>query len=112
MLFYVAIFLVLPSLVFALNISAIIDRAINMVLWPIFLGAVVIMLIFAGFLFVTASGDPSKVSTAKKAVLWTIIGIVVGIAAFSAYGIIGGVIGGTETVSCTQNSDGSTNCGN
>jgi hypothetical protein len=44
-----------------------------MVLAPI----IVLMIIYAGFLFVTAQGDPQKLSKAKKAFLWAIIGAVI-----------------------------------
>lgn len=40
------------------------------------LGAIllVLMLVWVGFLFVTAQGNPEKVSTARSALLWTVIG--------------------------------------
>ncbi len=34
-----------------------------------------IMLIIAGFFFVTAQGRPEKIETAKKMILWTLIGL-------------------------------------
>ena len=34
-----------------------------------------IMLIIAGFFFVTSAGDPKRVDTAKKMVMWTLIGL-------------------------------------
>jgi hypothetical protein len=36
-----------------------------------------IFLIWAGFLFVTAQGDPGKLTTAKKAFVWAVIGTAV-----------------------------------
>ena len=43
------------------------------------LGAVlaVMAIIYAGFLFVTASGDDGQISTAKSVLLYTVIGIVI-----------------------------------
>ena len=38
---------------------------------------VVLMLVYSGFLFVSAQGNPEKLATAKKAIMWTIIGAVV-----------------------------------
>ena len=93
-LFTSALFLVMPAVLFAaaLDVKESINRLLNLVVWPVFIGAVVVMGVWAGFLFVTAQGDASKLATARKAVLWTIIGVVVGIAAFSAVRIIGTVL--------------------
>ena len=35
------------------------------------------MLVYSGFLFVSAQGNPEKLATARKAIMWTIIGAVV-----------------------------------
>jgi hypothetical protein len=35
---------------------------------------VVVMIIWVGFMFVKAQGNPSEIETAKKALLWTIVG--------------------------------------
>ena len=37
----------------------------------------VIMMIYAGFLFVTSAGDANKIATAKKAVLYAVIGVAI-----------------------------------
>jgi len=39
------------------------------------------MIIVAGFYFITATGDPAKIDTAKKIILWTLIGLLVVISA-------------------------------
>ena len=75
------------------SIPDIIDNLLNWVIWPVFFGLSVIMFIYAGILFVAAGGDPSKISSAKKAVLWAIVGIIVAIAGFSATNIISGILG-------------------
>ena len=36
-----------------------------------------IFIIFAGFLFLTAGGDPNKISTAKNLILWTLVGLAI-----------------------------------
>lgn len=89
-LFTLITLLAFPMAAFAapLNVMQIIDNLRNKVIWPVFVGAIVIMFIFAGFKFATAAGDPSKIQTAKKAVAWAVVGVVVGIAAFSAEKII------------------------
>jgi hypothetical protein len=50
-------------------LNAVLDAVIE-------LGAIllVFMLVWVGFLFVTAQGNPEKVSTARSALLWTLIG--------------------------------------
>jgi hypothetical protein len=52
---------------------------INVMNFLIQIGAVVIvfMVVYVGFLFVTARGEPAALTTAKKALLWTIIGGVI-----------------------------------
>jgi hypothetical protein len=82
--------------------TSIICNLLRIVIWPVFFGISIIMLIWAGILFLTAQGDPGKISTAKKAVLWAVIGIVVAILAFSAVGILNNVIGGsTGNLDCS-----------
>ena len=44
-----------------------------------------IMIIVAGFYFITAAGEPEKINTAKKIILWTLIGLLV---VLSAKGLI------------------------
>lgn len=61
----------------------IINRLINIVVWPVFVAVVVIMFIWAGFLFLTSQGDTGKVATARKAIIWAVVGVLVGITAFS-----------------------------
>lgn len=81
-------FLILPSIVFGditipnppaqgtLDITAAINRIINFI-WPIFGAVAVIMFIIAGYLYLTARGDPTKISLAHKTVMWGIIGVAV-----------------------------------
>jgi hypothetical protein len=44
------------------------------------------MLIYVGFLFVTARGEPGKITAARQALLWTVVGalILLGAEAISA----------------------------
>jgi hypothetical protein len=51
--------------------------AIATFLWNIALGIAPIMVIIAGFLFVTGGGDPAKLQRAKQILLYTVIGIVI-----------------------------------
>ena len=65
-----------------LSIVGIINNVLQ-VIWPIFIGFAVIMLIWAGFLFLTARGEEEKAKQARQAVIWAVVGIAVGIIAFS-----------------------------
>ena len=38
---------------------------------------IVLMLVYVGFLFVTARGEPGKITTARTALLWTVVGALV-----------------------------------
>ena len=52
-------------------------------IWPVFIGFAVIMFVVAGFFFLTANGEPGKLSTARTSVIWGIVGVAVGVIAFS-----------------------------
>jgi len=71
-----------PPGAFAGSIVALVNIILNFI-WPLFVGFAVIMFIVAGFMFLTARGDPEKTDTARQAILWGVVGIVVGILAFS-----------------------------
>jgi len=85
LLLFSLILLLFPAAAFALDpaswFATIITNLINFVIWPIFAGASIIMFIVAGLYFVTSNGDPSKISTAKKMVIWAIIGVAIGLLA-------------------------------
>ncbi len=98
LLFSSIVLLALPLVTLAQELTptqwfeGIITRFLAIIVWPIFVSAIIIMLVYAGFLFVTAQGDPSKITSAKHAVIWAVVGIIVGILAYSAYGIIKSII--------------------
>ena len=53
-----------------------IEKIIGFIFW-IALAIVPIIIIIAGFLFLTSGGDPEKVQTAKKMILYACIGLVI-----------------------------------
>lgn len=53
-----------------------------------------IMLIIAGFIFLTAGGNPQKISQAKSLILYTVIGFVVVLLAKGLIAILESVLGG------------------
>ncbi len=56
--------------------------------WTIFAGLIIIMFVWAGIMFLTATGNPEKLEKAKKAFMWGIAGVIVGIIALSIEAII------------------------
>jgi len=53
------------------------------ILWVIAISFVIIMFTLAGFKFLTAQGDPSKISEARLAVIWGTVGTTVIVLAWS-----------------------------
>ncbi|MCX6724282.1 MAG: TrbC/VirB2 family protein [Candidatus Staskawiczbacteria bacterium] len=53
----------------------------------------VIMIIVAGILYLLSAGNPERVGTAKKALFYAILGIVIGLAANAIVAIVKEVIG-------------------
>lgn len=66
--------------------------ALLTVIWQVFAAIVVVCFIVSGVLFLTAQGDPGKLQKARSALIFGIVGIVVGILAFSIIGIITNVL--------------------
>lgn len=86
--------LVLPLLVLAaividnpLNISTfveLIDNILNFIFW-IATALFPLMIVIAGFYFMTSAGDPKRIETAKNIILYTIVGFII---ILSAKGLI------------------------
>lgn len=55
---------------FLLNILGIVTDTIGPVI-------VILMLVYVGFLFVTAQGNPSKIEEARRMLLWTVVGALI-----------------------------------
>ena len=62
-------------------------------MWVVFGGIAVVCFVIAGILFLTAGGDPEKVGTARRAAMWGVAGVVVGILAYSILYIVGAAMG-------------------
>jgi hypothetical protein len=56
---------------------------------------IVIFLLYYGFLFMKAQGDPTKITDAKKAFLWGIVGIIVILGTYSIIATVAYTVGGT-----------------
>ncbi len=64
------------------TLVTIITTLVNWFAWVIALASVV-MGLYAGFLFITARGEASQISTARQTLLWAVIGIAVAVISFS-----------------------------
>jgi len=85
--------LLLPVMVLAQPAVSInsLDQLITAIkgpIWVVFGLIALVAFVIAGVLFLTAAGDPEKVAKARTAFLWGIVGIIVGILAFSIVTII------------------------
>lgn len=60
--------------------AKLIDTIINF-LFYLAIAITPIMLIMAGFYYLTAAGEPEKINTAKKIILYTLVGLVIVISA-------------------------------
>lgn len=56
------------------TIKGLIETIVNNILMPIGGVVAVVMIMYAGFLFVTARGEPAKITKAKDALLYAVIG--------------------------------------
>ncbi len=90
--------LALPSVILALNFippsgnanfsPALLVVSILNFIWPLVVGATIISFLAAGFLYMTAQGEPTKVSAANKAVIGGVVGVVVILLAFSIINVV------------------------
>ena len=58
------------------------------ILWPLIAAATVITFFVAAFFFVTSNGDADKVGTARQALIYGIVGVIVSIIAVSLPSIV------------------------
>jgi len=58
------------------SFEELIDNFLNILFW---IGAVIspVTILVAAFYLLTAGGDPAKISTGKRIIIWTIIGFVI-----------------------------------
>ena len=69
-----------------------IEKIIGFIFW-VAMAIVPIIIIIAGFLFLTSGGDPEKVRTAKGIILWAVIGLFIILLAKGIISLIKTVIG-------------------
>jgi hypothetical protein len=74
------------------NFPDLIDALINFIFW-VGITLAPIMLIIAGLIFVTSSGSPEKVTTAKNFMIWTLVGLAVLLLAKGLVAVIKSILG-------------------
>ncbi|MBI2054363.1 MAG: hypothetical protein HYT36_03455 [Candidatus Staskawiczbacteria bacterium] len=92
-LFLALTWLFLPEKAFALA-TTLTDLGKNIVtaFWIVFMVFAVVFFLLAGIMFLTAQGDPEKISRARSAMIWGVAGVVVGIVSGSIFWIILGFL--------------------
>ena len=90
------------------------DTIVNIVKYALtFLGIIaVVMLMYSGFLWMTAGGDPAKVQKAKKILIAAIIGLIIILAAFAIVAFVIDFTTGTLEGRCTPGDTRGCGCGN
>ncbi len=53
---------------------------------------IVIMIIYSGFLFFAAQGDPGKITSAKKTLTWALVGALIIFSSYALYLLIAAVL--------------------
>ncbi len=74
----------IPNPLKAQSVTELLNTIIDFI-FMLALGIAPIMIIVAGFFFITAMGEPEKIQTAKQIILWVLIGLLI---VFCAKGII------------------------
>jgi len=77
----------------AKSVGEFIETLISFIFWAS-LGIVPLMIIIAGFYFMTSGGDPEKVRTAKRIFVWTMIGFLIVLLARGLIAVIKKILGG------------------
>ncbi len=119
---FILLGLIFPIISFATDpatvwFESILDNFLRLILWPIFAAVVIIMFIYAGFMYLTANGEPGKIHAAHRAVIYAIVGIIVAVVGYGAVNLVKGLIptvpGSVQAGdSCTADADCATgSCG-
>ena len=75
------------------SIEALIESITN---WIFYVGIVLapLMILIGAFIFMTSAGDPNKVQTAKKIIIWTVIGFAIILFSKGLISLIKYILGG------------------
>ena len=81
-----------PDVVPTVDIMDVLDNITNW-LFAVLLVIAAIFIIIAGYMFVTAMGDPDKTKTARNFVMYALIGVLVGFCAKGLVLLVRSVVG-------------------
>jgi hypothetical protein len=73
------------------SVSGAVGKVINILLALIIIAAVIVIII-SGFKMMTGGGSPDQLKSAKKGILWAVIGLVVAFMSFAIVAIIQNVL--------------------
>lgn len=76
------------------GVDSLVNTAVDILSWIVGVAAV-IMIVFAGFKFITAAGDSSKIASARSTLIYAVIGIAVVVTAQVLVGFVVGEVNGT-----------------
>jgi len=57
--------------------SLLINNIFNYIIWPVLVGVVIVLFIAAGIKFFTAKGEPGELETARRFLIWGVIGTII-----------------------------------
>ncbi len=87
-----------PALVASTDLREFVIKIINYALG--FLGLIAVLIVlYGGFMYMTAVGDDNKVTTGKNAIKYALIGIIIILGAFAIVNTVISAGGGTQTTS-------------
>ncbi|OGZ18952.1 MAG: hypothetical protein A2175_01305 [Candidatus Nealsonbacteria bacterium RBG_13_42_11] len=75
------------------DLECVINALLNL-LFFLAMGLAPILIVYAGFLLLTAAGDAAKINKARQVILWTVIALIVVILAKGLPSIVKGMLGG------------------
>lgn len=76
------------------DVNCLVDKAVKLANWALLFISViaVVVILYAGFLFMTATGDEDKLKQAKDYLQYGLIGLAVAILAFSAVALVNSLL--------------------
>lgn len=76
-------------------------------MWILFSFTSIVMFTWAGFLFINAHGEPSKLNDARKMLIWGVVGVIIALLSVSMINIVSSIITPTAPLggSCTTDAD-------
>lgn len=86
---YAAVF---PNPLTATTVSQVVDK-ISDWLFNLAIVAAPVLLVIGGIIFMTAAGDPGRISTAKRMILWTVVGFLVILLSQGLISVVVGLLG-------------------